>query len=304
MSLFSFVEKLLPRIERNTIEEDLRVTEKELSNVVLPSLQAAGVHFKINRPGSRVLKNMELIYYRHCKFRGSKPITFLHDIIVRTEFLQKNLTFLSNNIDKYIDKDVLSQGLTAQSAFVIRSVSHMSILTRYLSSLLNFVYVAESEHLDNDLIPELDLSKAERNYIDHNFENFCKLMSKYGVAEGNWKDMIAKMPAIYVSPSNKDAAADFYRGMEMDPLEQVGLSGFVGSAIYSARMVFARWQQDRYDAAQAKKQQLQLRLLYLQMQANDEKDPTLENEIRILQDRIESLEDRIRREEEKYGIFK
>lgn len=305
MSLFNFVKKLLPRIQRSVVVEDLRVTDKELASIIEPSWQAAGVYFKLNKPESKALKNMETLYYTHCKVRGPKQPTFINDIALRLTNLRTNLTYIQNNIDKVVDKDILAEGMTAKAAFMVRSTGHIALLSRYLGSLLNFIYTVEAEHLDQHLNPELQISKSERIYIDRNFENFCKMMSKYTADPKDWEATVERMPEIYMGSANEQGAVGFYKGMEVDPLEQVGLSGFVGTAIYSVRMVFARWQQDRYDSAVAKKQQLELRLLYLQMrQQNEEGDATLENEIRILQDRIENLDNRIREEEEKYGVFK
>jgi hypothetical protein len=87
-----------------------------------------------------------------------------------------------------------------------------------------------------------------------------------------------------------------------DPMESAGLSGFVGSAIYAIRLPIAQWQNDRYEAAKSKKQQLELRLLYLQMQSKQKHDPAIEKEIAVVQDRIDGLEYKLRKTEEDLGI--
>ena len=59
------------------------------------------------------------------------------------------------------------------------------------------------------------------------------------------------------------------------------------------------WQNDRYESSRAKKQQLDLRLLYLQMQKEDGmSDPTVTREISDLQARIEKYDRYLREVEE------
>lgn len=305
MSLFNFVKKLMPHFPRSVVTDDLRVTEKEVSTIVIPSWEAAATYFRVNRPQSRAVKNMEQVFYKHVKVSGSKAPTFIHEIARSLPNFLENIREVQSQVDKHITKDVLADGMTARNAFLVRSASHMAVVSRYLSSLLNLIYTLEAEHLDQALPVELEISKAERIYIDRNFDNFCKLYKQYAAAPSDWKKKLGAVPEIYVTSLSEQGATAFYKGLDYDPLEVEGLSGFVGTAIYSARMVVARWQQDRYDSAVAKKQQLEFRLLYLQMRNDGEEgDPVVENEIRILQDRIETLDDRIRREEEKYGVFK
>lgn len=305
MSIFTFAKSLLPRIQRNNMAEDLRLTLGELANTVSPTWEAAANHFRLNRPTSPTLKNMETLFWRNYHKPGSKPPVFIMEIARNIPVLMQNTKFLSENLESYVEADIIPEGMTAKAAMVIRSASHLSSVSTYLSNLLNFVYSVEGEALNTEILPELEISKASKKYVIDNFERFVRLFEKYTMDPKAWVKQINAIPEVYVSPSLSKTGEATLHTESFDFLAPTGLSGFVGSAIYSVRMIIARWQQDRYEANQAKRTQLAYRLLYLQeLIENGSTDATVENEIRQLQDRIEVLDDKLRTEEEKYGVFK
>ena len=296
MSIFNFVKKLLPRIERHTVEEDLRSTEKEATNIVIPSWDAAEKHFRVNKPASEEAKDMAMAFYRGMDLHGvSKSVSFITDIQRRLPVLQKNIVFLKECVDKSMDKDILADGLTIRTAFILRAASNISLVTRYLMALLNYLYAVEAKHFDVSIDPSLELSRAEMKYVDQNFARFVKLFSEYTQPLNK---ITGELPEVFVGKSAEGVVAGLHGTNTIDPFEKYGLSGFVGNPIYRIRMVFAEWQNSRYESAKAKKQQLELRLLYLQMQRDDTKDPVVIKEIERLQTRIESYDKYLRDVEE------
>jgi len=107
-----------------------------------------------------------------------------------------------------------------------------------------------------------------------------------------------ELPEVFLAEQNNQAASGFFKSNELDPFERYGISGFVGNPIYRIRLVVAKWQNDRYESAKAKKQQLELRLLYLQMQKDNTTDPSVVKEIERLQTRIENYDRYLREVEE------
>lgn len=298
MSIFNFVKKLLPRIERSTIAEDLRTTEKECLNVVIPSWGAAETYFKLNKLASVEAQELSSLFYRNFDMhKAMKAPNFVSDINRRVENLHSNIITLQEAIETYLEKDIISDGLTIRSAFVVRAASNVSLVTRYLMALLNYLYTVEAQHYDISLEPGLEICKAEMKYVDQNFVRFAKLFSEYSVSPADFKKLIGEVPEVFVNQKTENAVAGFF-GKSPDPYESYGVSGFVGNPIYRVRLIIAKWQNDRYESAKAKKQQLELRLLYLQMQKDEKKDPVVVNEIQRLQDRIEGYDKYLREVEE------
>lgn len=299
MSIFNFVKRLLPRIERSTVAEDLRTTEKECLNIVMPSWDSAATHFKMNKPSSDELQEMSQLFYRNFDMRkASKSTNFIADIARRVPVLHENIAMLQATIDQHLEKDIIADGLTARSAFVLRAASNVSLLTRYLLALLNYMYTVEAKHFDVTLEPGLEISKAEMKYVDQNFVRFVKLFSEYTMPAKEFKALVGEVPEVFVNQQAQNAVAGLYNKDSIDPFEKYGVSGFVGNPIYRVRLMVAKWQNDRYESAKSKKQQLELRLLYLQMQKDEVKDPGVVKEIERLQSRIEGYDKYLREVEE------
>lgn len=300
MSIFSFVKKLLPRIERSTVAEDLRTTEKECVNVVTPSWDSASAHFKINKLSSNEARHLSDLFYQNFvnHKKAVKAPNFILEINRLIPLFHENVVTLQGVLDKYLERDVLSEAMTVRSAFIIRSASNMSMVTRYMMALLNYLYTVEAHHLDSSLEPGLEISKAEMKYVEQSFTRFVKLFSEYSLEPKDYRALVDRLPEVFVNAATQQAVSGLYQGVKFDPFEQYGLSGFVGNPIYRVRLLIARWQNDRYESAKAKKQQLELRLLYLQMKKNGDSDPVLSNEIERLQTRIEGYDRYLREVEE------
>ena len=296
MSIFNIVKKLLPRIERATVAEDLRTTSTEAIKIVQPAWDAAVTHFKINKLASKETDELSMLFYRNFDLNhASKGPNFVIDIQRRLPVLIKNITIVQNAVDTNLENDILADGLTVRGAFLIRAAGNMSLVTRYLLALLNYIYTVEAKHFDTHLDPSLEICPAEIKYVEQNFVRFAKLFSEYTKP---LSDMIDKLPDVFLARQNEDAVKGQFGLVNLDPFERYGLSGFIGNPIYSVRLVIARWQNERYESAKAKKQQLELRLLYLQMQNDKTTDASVMKEIERLQTRIESHDRYLREVEE------
>jgi hypothetical protein len=299
MNIFNFTKKLLPRIERHTVLEDLRTTEKECVNVAIPTWTAAGEHFKMLGLKSDRLEDMSFNFYRNFNLnKASKGVNFVQDISRRLENFHANVVFLQSVVDKYLEKDIIADGLTIRSAFVLRSGSNMSFVSRYVLNLLNYIYTVEAEALDVKLDQALSISPAEMRYVEKNFIRFVKLFSDYSIDPKAYKVRIGEKPDVFLAQNNAQAVSGFFAGSTIDSLDQVGLAGFVGNPIYRIRLVVAKWQNDRYESAKAKKQQLELRLTYLKSHEDNTEDPSIGREIERLQSRIEGFDKYLREVEE------
>lgn len=299
MNIFNFTKKLLPRIERKTVAEDLRTTEKECANIAMPTWSAASEHFRLLGLKSDAAEDMSFNFYRNFNlYRAAKGVNFVQDIERRLPDFHANVVFLQSIIDKYLEKDIIAEGLTVRSAFVLRSASNMSFVSRFILNLLNYIYTVEAEALETKIDHALQISPAERKYVEQNFVRFVKLFSDYSIDPKAYKARLGEQPDVFIGGANNQAASGFFAGSKIDSLDQVGLAGFVGNPIYRIRLLIAKWQNDRYESAKAKKQQLELRLMYLKSHEDSSEDPSVGREIERLQSRIEGYDRYLREVEE------
>ena len=303
MQILNFIKKLLPRIERSTISEDLRTTEKELSKVAIPSWTSASEHFRIAKPKSSEMLRFQSLFYQHFDLRRAvKSFSFVEDIARRLSNLLVNVTFLQSILEDEMDKDLITQGMTMRHAYILRSASNMSMVSRYLLSLLNYLYMVEAREREEVPNENLSIAKAEIAYVEKHFATFVQLFSQYAQDPETFRVTLESMPTALVNEKTRGVLQAMLAASTKDPLEELGMAGFVGNPIYSVRLLIAQWQNERYESAKSKLKQLELRLAYLEMQEKGKSDPIVEREIAILQDRIEKLDYKIRETDHELGI--
>lgn len=303
MGILDFIKKLLPRVNRTDVADDLRTTEKEMTKIVIPSYQQAADAFRAIKLESEEVKSLQAVFSANFKsMHYSAAKNFVIDINIRLKNLFENMTYVSNLLDTVVDKDIITAGLTTRSAFVLRSASNMSFLSRYMLSLLNYIYTAEAVSRDVEVEPSIEISKAEMKYVETKFHVFVKLFMQYSAEPEDFKKLYEAIPDLIANERTNKMLAAMLESKEADPLAATGYSGFVGSPIYTVRLAFAQWQNSRYESAKAKKQQLEFRLLYLENQAKNRKDPALVNEIQRLQDRIEKLDYQLTETDTELGL--
>ena len=303
MGILDFIKKLLPRVNRSDIADDLRTTEKEMTKIVMPSYQQAADAFRTIKLQSVEVESLQAVFSANFKAnRHSSAKNFIIDINIRLKNLLENMTYMSTLLDTVVDKDIITSGLTTRSAFVLRSASNMSFLSRYMLSLLNYIYTVEANSRDVEVEPSIEISKAEVKYVENKFHAFVKLFAQYSAEPEEFKKLYEAIPDLIANERTNKMLAAMLESKEADPLASTGYSGFVGSPIYTVRLAFAQWQNSRYESAKAKKQQLEFRLLYLENQAKNRKDPALMNEIQRLQDRIEKLDYQLAETDTELGL--
>lgn len=303
MSIIDYIKKLLPRFERSSVAEDLRATEKELIKIVMPSYDQAASAFrtiKLESEEARSLQSQFVVNFKQPRWSAAK--TFIQDIDNRLKNFHENVVYISNILETVVDADIITAGLTSRSAFVIRSAGNMSFISRYMLSLLNYVYTVEAQHRDIEPEHGIEISKAEMKHVEERFHTFVKLFAQYSVDPDDFKKIYEAIPEMIVNERTNRMLLAMMESKEVDPFSGSGYAGFVGSPIYTVRLAFANWQNSRYESAKAKKQQLELRLLYLENQSKDRKDASLVNEIQRLQDRIERLDYQLAETDKELGI--
>lgn len=295
-SIFDFVKKLLPRSDRETIEEELRITAKELDVVVMPSYESASDFFKLHKPQSKSFMKLQNTFYQNVTISSHlKSTNFIGDITNRLKFLKDIVAYLQSEVSAKLSKDIMPSGTTAYTAFILRSVTNISYMSRYMLSLLNYVYRVEENDSKSGSNYALSISKEEMAYVEQNFYRFSRLFAQYAIELKTYEKMLKQVPDVYLS----DASKAVLSSTKLDPFEKNAVAGFTGSPILCVSMVVAEWQHDRYESAKSKKRQLELRQLHLRTRLErGSVEPHIENEISRLQDRIEKLDRRIRRVEE------
>ena len=299
MKLFSFVKALLPRLGKDQILEDLRITAGELEQVVVPNFKHAADYFRINKFKSDANKTLsEMFYQRFEKGSMSKQSSIVGEVAVRLGFVQDNLAYVQAQIDELMERDIINEGLTAKKAILVRAADQISFISRFSSDLLNYIYVYEAAEYGTEQQEAMQLAPAVQKRVIAGIKIFASYIGDYGIPNKEFEKLVLSVPDIVVSSRNENSIMGMYKEQEIDPFTSAYVQGFNNNPIYTVRLIFAEWQASRYKATKEKKKMLELRLLHLRLLQEKKNDSKIEAEIEYIQNRVDKMERSMREIEE------
>lgn len=290
MKLFDFLKALLPRLNKNTILEDLRITSSELENIAIPSYQVAADHFKINKIQSEEVKTLMNVFYSHFNTQGGgKKSNLVEEISKRLLAVKENTDYILEQTEHLLEKDIIREGLTAKKTVLIRAAANLSFVSRQSIDILNYIYTCETNEAGKGIegYTYESTPPATIKHIQDSIAKFARVLSDYSIPTKDFSKMITEVPDINISEANRGTTSSLYNETEFDPLAGSQMKGF--NPIYEIRLQVTEWQASRYKANKEKKKLLEYRLLQLKMLNEEKSDPKLEQEIEYLQGRVDKL---------------
>ena len=291
MKIVSFLQSLLPMLKKDSVLEDLRITKAELDKTVIPSYEAAAIHFKVNKIASKDTQTLADTFYRvYDLAKSNKQSSVVAEIFSKLPNLSANIVTITNNCEDILGEDILNDNLSARRAVLVRAAEHVSILVKLLVDFLTVVYYNEAMVYSKANADTIGLSAQTLKRVKEHVPYIARLLSTYGEDNKVFADKYNSVPDVILNIKTAAALQAVYREDKLDPMPSALASNFEGNPIYHIRLVIAEWQANRYKANKDKKKMLELRLLYLQSLAQESPDPQLEREIEYIQNRIDKIE--------------
>lgn len=304
MNILGFVKALLPRLDKEKVVEDLRITISELNEVIIPNFQNASDYFRSAKFLSDDNKDLSDSFYRKFDNNGiPKQPNFVSEIAKRLPNVKANAEWLREQIENILEKDVISEGLTAKKAILIRTAEHISFLSRFSADVLNYVYVQEANAIGTDVDESMALAPGARKMVESRFSIYASMVSNYGMNPKDFEKQFVKVPDVVINSRTENSIVGIYKESDIDPFTVAYVSGFTGNPIYHVRLLVAEYQANRYKANKDKKRMLELRLLHLQfLKENKGANPKIQQEIEYIQNRVERISRYLREVEENYEM--
>lgn len=301
LNLTGFIKSLLPNFDKSDLETDLEISLEGIP-VILESYTQLEEILKAGKLQAKLSKNLIKQFYKELKdVKPKVRLAASENIATDTLTLFKNVKlngdYLLKEISDAINDVVVSHALTAYKANLLRAVAHYYFLTRYALDFANFLYVIEAEHGEMELGKEYKLNPKQEDFITKNLWIYARVLAVYGNDHDSFKDKLSSIGEVTLPKDSVDDAVDFYSD-KVDVFNNLP-QGFIGSPIYSVRLVFAQWESDRYRALKDKKRLLELRYLHLKlMKDQNQSDINIEREITHLQKHITTIDYKLSKIEE------
>lgn len=285
MKLFNYLRTLTAGLKRDTIEEDVDVTSRELTMSVIPSYSLV-ISSLEGKYKNKDLKNLTTKLMRNLSSNEKDPLVAVMGLLTNASV---NMVSLKKEVGSF-GKDVFPEALTTRKGVVLRAVDHIGFVSTFAMDLLHY-YVARELGAAGGSDTVAELSKQQEFKINEGLIAFAALLDSYGVQNHLFVKKLNSGLDIVVNDSNRDAVVGAYTEDKLDPFVSSSMiKGFDSNPIYHIRIRIAEWQVKRYKATQDKHRSLELRLLYLTQLNNNSPDPKLEQEIVYIQNRIEKYE--------------
>lgn len=302
INIVNFIKKLLPNFNKSDIESELE-TSLEYIDVIVDSLNNLNEIYKTSKLESPEAKSLIKEFYKEKdKIKHKVKLTsmqvFPEDLSILFKNAKLNGKYLLDEISSALNDVVVSQALTAYKANLMRSVAHYTFMTRFALDLINYIYVVEAENGKIELSKKYVLNKEQRKFITDKFWIFSRMLVVYGEIPEVFKLNLERIENINLPKEEVDSVVDAYNINKIDLFDSLP-ANFIGSPIYSIRLMFAEWEADRYHKLQDEKKLLELRYIHLKlMKEQGNTDVNLEKEIEYLQKRITDIDYKLAKIEE------
>lgn len=302
LNIGNFIKKLLPSFSKSDIESDMEISLEAISTVnsTYTSLEEI---LKVAPLSSKENKDLVKEFYRELssiktKVKLSPNKNIATDTLTLFKNVKINGDYIYKEVSDAINDVVVSQALTAYKANLLRAVSHYYFITKFALDLANFFYVSEAENSDMEFSKDYKLNKKQKESIIKNIWIYARLIAVYGDDHEAFKSKLDSIEELTLPKEEIDNVIDVYNSDKVDIFNNLP-SNFIGSPIYSIRLMFATWEADRYRELKDKRKLLELRYLHLKlMKEQGTTDINVEKEIEHLSKRLTDIDYKLSKIEE------
>jgi hypothetical protein len=291
VKILDFIKSLVPSLKKTDVEEDLRITIKELENIVMPSYTVADEYFKSFKIKSKEINDLQKSFYVGFEYgKLPKSKTFIGEISRRLPNILVNANWVKSEVTELLGRDIVREGLGAKKATLLRIASELSYISRTSIDLLNYVYSMEAQAIGVSSESSTELPAKIIKMITIGIPVFAKCVSVHSADNAEYKDKYSRIPDIGINTTNSNMVSSVYDERDLDPMLTCPNGIVKFNPIYNTRMMIARWQSERYVSNKEKKKVLELRILHLKLLNDKKEDPKLEKEIEYIQNRVDKID--------------
>lgn len=294
MEIKKYLDSILPMFTRQRIFEDIDVVKQSLDENTLPVYKEyAKLMGKENFKSDFANGYQERFDKR---FDGKATGNIIGTIAKQLEGISEKLPIISQMVENSFADDITRNAMTILRVNVLQYLESISYTVQYarrlLISIVAYEVNAYNEHIDVDIID------GELLWLEDNFATFVTCLNVLDTTDEKLKDTLKDIPDVAVNPDSVDNVIAMVGKDKADPM-QFGFIPVMLNPAYHIGMRIAEWQADQYRKSVDEREMLQYRLLQYKLVEAGKGDAALERKIKITQDRIDKLNYKIAKAEER-----
>lgn len=298
MSILNYVKSLVPSLEKRTILEDINNSLGELKTATIPAYKLA------QKPmGSKTFtfKDPDVIAFNKKFNRDNKTGingNFIYVIYEVAQRIEDNGSTLIKVVEEMFGSGVIADAITYRKASILKYVEAMTFFQRYARCLLRTVYIKETNMVDESVNEHENINNFELEWLAKNEDDFIGSLLGLSLKSSIFVSSLKETPDSVVNSDNIDIVSKVSGG-KIDPFKLNFINANL-NIIYHIRMYAAEWQHANYEAALQERKTIELRIMHMQNILDGKKDPKLEEQILYNEGRLDKLNYKIKKMEEKY----
>lgn len=294
MNFLKYIQSLVPSFSKNSVLESAELTIASLREHTLPSYV------------------MAIQLWKGQKFKSKEVLSIAGEISKSVEnkqlfeAVEKSLSnailileFAGQYSKKIFSETEANKGLTYVKATILRTVQAAEFANTYARRLLNYIYCFEARAVSAEEQP--DMSQAEKDWIEENLADFCICLNALRKEVSDLKKHVEGLPDAVISDLTERTFVTTLGDGKLDPMMMRHLSAKV-NPFYLVGIWTASYQANKFKAAQAELELLQLRQMQMEKLFAKTQDAKLQKEIEYLQDRVTGLNFTIQKMEKTYNV--
>lgn len=294
MEIKKYLDSILPMFTRQRIFEDIDVVKQSLDENTLPVYKEyAKLMGKENFKSDFANGYQERFDKR---FEGKATGNIIGTIAKQLEGISEKLPIISQTVENSFADDITRNAMTILRVNVLQYLESISYTVQYARRLLISIVAYEVNAYNENI--DVDIIDGELLWLEDNFATFVTCLNVLETTDDKLKDTLKDIPDVAVNPDSVDNVIAMVGKDKADPM-QFGFIPVMLNPAYHIGMRIAEWQADRYRKSVDEREMLQYRLLQYKLVEAGKGDAALERKIKITQDRIEKLNYKIAKMEER-----
>ena len=281
MNFFSSSENKDEIIKKQNISETLDSVMTNINDAVLPSL--VDIENLSKEELSELTKSKYFVIMKNVSKVNKSGEDYFKNIKKLFETISNNESKLKQAVNK-LNPTISSVSVKVHDAVVTKLVSDICFLTFFTLDFINIIVTTKEDIVH--------LPKYKVKAIDDNLSEYLDCLNKYNDIE---KDLIDKLPTVPNTELNLSdvslvgfVTSALARSVSLLPLTD----GFVGNPIYHIRLWRLDKQHEKYEANQARRQVISLKLadLKYRLSSSGNGDASLQKQIDFYEKQLSNTE--------------
>lgn len=296
-SIFNYIANLLPSFKRDAVQEKLRLVVDTIVETTRPCFEKSKEFIDERQVKSQTVKKFLEFFARQVGRFGKPENSYQTCVTQVLTNIEQLADLLESALTKRIGADIAAEGVTFQTAALLRLIELADFTVNYSRQHMLFLITCETNAALGKQ-PGRERPPQELKYLEENLLNYLRCLNLFLTKPTDLIKQLDSIPELTVSSMEETTAVNALQGAKVDPM-QLNAIPLVSGLFFWVGIRVNNWQVARYNRAKEERRALEMRLELLRQRREGGNDASLEAIIGNYESQIQVLAAEISRMEAK-----